>query len=337
MPIMSNEPETSLRNRRRFLKYSGSLGASVFLSDWPAWAQDSQETLRFGIIADVHKDIMHDADERLLAFIQHMKKEQVDFIVQLGDFCVPKEANKKFLNIWNSFSGPRFHVLGNHDTDGGYTREQTVAWWKMPSRYYKFEQSGVQFIVLDGNDRPKNHSGGYPRFIEEDQLNWLRHQLEASELPIVVFVHQSLEREEKGGVQNGADVRQILEEANTKAGRRRVVACFSGHHHRDYVRQINDIVYPQINSASYHWVGADFQHVRYSESIDQTHPYIKYTVPYKDALFAIVTIDRAKSFMSIDGKRSTFVGPAPWEIEHDRNYWDAPTLTPHISNWKMPV
>ena len=334
---MSNNPEMNLSNRRRFLKFSGSLGGAALLSDWPVWARGLRKTLRFGIIADVHKDIMHDADERLSAFIDHMKNEQVDFIVQLGDFCVPKEANKKFLNIWNSFSGPRYHVMGNHDTDGGYSRGQTVEWWKMPSRYYSFEQAGTKFIVLDGNDRPADHAGGYPRYIAEDQLDWLRQQLASTDLPVVVFVHQSLEREQEGGVQNGDKVRQILEDANSTAGHRKVIACFSGHHHRDYVRRINDILYPQINSASYHWVGADYQHVRYGESIDESHPYIKYTVPYKDALFAIVTIDPTKGFMSIEGKQSTFVGPAPWEIGDKPNGWDVPTLTPNISNWKMPV
>ncbi|NIP96728.1 MAG: alkaline phosphatase, partial [Akkermansiaceae bacterium] len=49
--------------------------------------------------------------------------------------------------------GPRYHVIGNHDTDGGYQREQTVAWWKMTARYYSFDHAGTHFVVLDGNDR----------------------------------------------------------------------------------------------------------------------------------------------------------------------------------------
>ena len=302
------------------------------------WAQTgSSKSLRFGVIADIHKDIMHDADERLGVFIEQMRKEAVDFIIQLGDFCVPKDENKGFLNIWNSFPRERYHVLGNHDTDGGYTREQTVVWWKMKARYYAFDQAGLHFVVLDGNDRPKDHAGGYPRFSAEDQLDWLRKDLAATESPTIVFVHQSLEREDKGGVQNGKAVRAILETANRNAGRRKVVACFSGHHHRDYVRQINDILYPQMNSASYFWVGGDFQKVRYSKEIDATHPWIKYTAPYKDPIYAIVTIDRARGFMQIEGKRSTFVGPAPWELGHGRDFWDASTLNAEISNWKMPI
>ncbi|MFT5854480.1 MAG: 3',5'-cyclic AMP phosphodiesterase CpdA, partial [Verrucomicrobiales bacterium] len=294
-------------SRRSFLKGSAFAGASTILTNWDSLAEDDgAKPLRFGLIADVHKDVMHDADDRLRVFIDEMTKAKVDFVVQLGDFCVPKEGNRGFLDIWNAFPGPRYHVLGNHDTDGGYKREQTVAWWKMSARYYSFDQPGVHFVVLDGNDRPKDHAGGYPRFIAKDQLDWLRKDLATTKLPTIIFVHQSLERAEEGGVQNGAAVRQILEEANAKAGQRKVIACFSGHHHRDYVRQINNIVYPQINSASYHWVGGDFLKVRYSKEIDEAYPYIKYTVPYKEPIFALVTIDRARGFMGIEGKHSSF-------------------------------
>jgi len=340
---MSDSKSSLYQNRRAFLKGSAFVGASTLLSSWSTLGQgrgnDDHATkpLRFGIIADVHKDIMHDADDRLRVFVDQMQEAEVDFIIQIGDFCVPKDGNKGFLDIWNSFSGPRYHVLGNHDTDGGYERAQTVAWWKMKSRYYSFDRSGVHFVVLDGNDRPKNHAGGYPRYIAADQLDWLRKDLAATALPTIVFVHQSIERENDGGVQNGAAVRGLFEEANREAGRRKVIACFSGHHHRDYVRQINDIVYPQINSASYFWVGGDYQRVRYSEAIDAAHPYIKYTVPYKDPIFALITMDLAQGSLSIEGSRSSFVGPAPWELGKDRDSWDAATLTPFVSDWKMPV
>ncbi len=347
--IMTMDPNNNVlsepleQTRRRFLRSSAVLGATSVLSSWSLGAAESSSAskrtrpLRFGVIADVHKDIMHDADERLQVFIDDMNVQGVDFVIQIGDFCVPKTENQGFLDIWNSFKGPRYHVLGNHDTDGGYKREETVAWWTMAARYYSFDQGGIHFVVLDGNDRPKDHSGGYPRYIAENQLDWLEKDLAATERTTIVFVHQSIERETKGGVQNGAAVRQLLEEANIRAGRRKVIACFSGHHHRDYVRQINNIVYPQINSASYFWVGGDYQRVRYSKAVDAAHPYIKYTVPYKEAIYAIVTVDLSLGFMSIEGKRSSFVGPAPWDLGKDRAHWDARTLTSNVSDWKMPI
>ncbi|MDG2125983.1 MAG: metallophosphoesterase, partial [Verrucomicrobiales bacterium] len=231
-------------NRRRFCRATVAAGVVSPVAAWPVHAEESG-VLKFGVITDVHQDIMHDAEERLGVFAQAMKEAEVDFVVQLGDFCVPKEGNRKFLEIWDSIAVPRYHVLGNHDTDGGYKREETVKWWGMPARYYSFDQGGMHFVVLDGNDRPEGHTSGYPRFIADDQIKWLEEDLKATGLRTVVFVHQSLEREEEGGVQNGAAVRGVLE----AAGAGKVVACFSGHHHRDYVREISGIAYPQINSA----------------------------------------------------------------------------------------
>jgi len=43
--------------------------------------------LKFGVCADVHKDVMHDANFRLESFIEKASKKNIDFIIQMGDFC----------------------------------------------------------------------------------------------------------------------------------------------------------------------------------------------------------------------------------------------------------
>ena len=50
--------------------------------------------VKFGIFTDLHLDIMHDGRIRLDTFIEQMKKEDVDFIIQLGDFCYPEDTSK---------------------------------------------------------------------------------------------------------------------------------------------------------------------------------------------------------------------------------------------------
>ena len=323
-------------SRRRFIQQASVVSFSSLV--FPGQALPSKDPLasarplRFGVIADVHKDIMHDADERLSAFIDAATRELVDFIIQLGDFCVPKDANRGFLDIWKRWQGPAYHVLGNHDTDGGYTREQAALYLGMPSTYYSFDQGDFHIVVLDGNDRPADHVSGYPRYIDTEQQAWLREDLASTTHPTLVMVHQSLERADDGGVQNGAIIRSILEEANLAAGYQKVLACFSGHHHRDYLRQIQGIAYPQINSASYFWVGGDHQHVRYGQEVDNKYPWIKYTVPYKEALYAMVQVDPVRRTLTIEGRESEMVGPAPWDLGKTPEAWDAATLRASISD-----
>ena len=296
--------------RRDFLKKSIQAGALLSLPiSLPAC---SLPKLRFGLIADVHKDIMHDADERLQAFITEAQKRPLDFIMQLGDFCIPKDPNRDFLNIWQQYEGPKYHVLGNHDTDGGFTREQTMEFWGMKSKYYSFDENNVHFTVLDGNDANPKPWSGYHRYIGKEQMEWLKNDLDKTKNPTIIISHQTLENPD-GGIANMEEVRAVLEEANKKAGFTKVVASFCGHHHTDYHTQINGIYYIQVNSASYRWVGGDHQVVRYSETINKDFPWIKYTIPYKKPLFTFVEIKPSGS-LTLEGMSTTFVGPGPEEM-----------------------
>ena len=63
--------------------------------------------VEIGIVADVHQDIIHDGFSRLSFFINAMKKRSLDFIIQLGDFSLPREQNQPFIDKCNSFNGPK--------------------------------------------------------------------------------------------------------------------------------------------------------------------------------------------------------------------------------------
>src|SRR6476620_201708 len=196
-----------MNSRRRFLK---TLAATSLLP-LPVFGAGSGKTLRIGLITDVHKDIIHDADGRLKAFIDAMTAEKVDAVMQMGDFCTPKPANKGFVDLFHSFPGPRFHVLGNHDTDGGFQREQAMAFWGMKQRHYSFDLGGFHFIVLDSNDRPPDFKGGYPSHIADDQIEWLKADLDKSTLNTFVISHHSLEV--PVCIDNQEKVRAVLEAA----------------------------------------------------------------------------------------------------------------------------
>jgi len=312
--------------RRAVLEGLLALLVAMSASCGEAGGQSHQKPVRFGICADVHKDIMHDADQRLRGFVDRMSREKVDFVIQLGDFCRPIAANDGFLAIWKSFEVPAYHVLGNHDMDGGATREQTVAYWRMPAKYYAFDVGGFHFIVLDGNEKTVPAQRGYARHIGTEQEQWLRRELAGTSLPTIIFSHQSLEA--NGGVANGEVIRRILEEANQAAGRSKVLACFSGHHHVDSCRQINGIHYVQINSMSYFWMGEEYQHIRYSPEIDRDYPWIKYTAPYAEPLYAVVTLE-ADGMIRIEGTQSKWVGPSPWDLGYPQDHKDQ--IAPRIS------
>ncbi len=292
-----------------------------------------KDPLYLGLIADVHKDVMHDADSRLQSFIDSANKKKLDFILQLGDFCRPYEYNQGFLDIWNSYSGMRYHVLGNHDTDGGFSRDQTRDFWNMPKNYYSFDKKGVHFIVLDGNDPNPKPWSGYNRYIGVEQKRWLINDLKQTNKPTIVFSHQSLELA-YDGVANMKDIRKVLEDTNKAAGFQKVMCCISGHTHTDFMTKINGIYYVQINSASYRWVGGNHKIVRYSKEIDEKYEWIKYTIPYKDPLYTFMKVKHDK--IVIEARKTKFVGPGPEEMNLPKTPPNDP-IVPTISGFKIKI
>ena len=113
-----------MKNTRRELLKSTAAGVFVLSFRPPAHAAESLKELRFGMCADVHQDIMHDACERLGSFLKDMNEKKVHFVAQMGDFCQPKKANDAFREVWQSWEGDQYNVVGNHDMDGGASRKQ---------------------------------------------------------------------------------------------------------------------------------------------------------------------------------------------------------------------
>ena len=336
MNLPSGRISNPVMTRRSILRETaaGILWAGC-LNSQSASADDSKSNLRIGLIADVHKDIIHDAETRLTAFVDAMTAAQADAVIQLGDFCIPKPENQPFLEIFRRFAGPQYHVLGNHDTDGGYSREQAVKFLGMPARYYSFDLAGFHFVILDANDRPPGHKSGYPKFIGRDQLDWLVHDLATTKSHTFIISHQSLER--PACITNQAEVRAILENARFSDGRRKVAACLHGHWHIDHAREIGGIPYVHINSASYVWVeDVSKRRPRLPAELAQKYPHVASTIPYVDPLFAVLEIDKAAGRFEIHGRQSAWLGPGPDKIGYSPAGYPEGSMYPGVRERRFP-
>lgn len=280
------------------------------------------DSIRIGMCTDVHLATMHDSEFRITTFIDSMKKEKPDFIIELGDFCTPEPKYAGYFEIWNSFPGEKYHVIGNHEMDGGISKDKAVAYRGMKNSYYSFDKNGFHFIVLDGNDKRNPDAKGYQQFIGPAQMEWFNADLAASKYPVVIFSHQGLAHyssaDEEYGVENYKEMQSILEEHNAKNPSRKVIACFNGHTHYDYAENINGIWYITITSMSYHWLGEKYVNIQYGQEVDKNFKWIKYTAPFKDPLFTVVEIS-TRGYIKIAGKKSEWVGKTPWEMGYPEN------------------
>lgn len=283
----------------------------------PAYPRGKPGHVKIGMCSDVHLPTMHDAEYRITSFMDEMKAKKPDFIIELGDFAEASEKFSKYYKLWDSFPGDKYHVIGNHEMDGGHSREQAIDYRHMKNSYYSFIKNGFHFIVLDGNDKKDPNAKGYKQFIASPQLEWFKADLAVAGYPVVIFSHQGLVVyqgvEESYGIENAARVREIIDKHNSGNPDKKVIACFNGHTHWDYVEKINEVWYIHINSMSYNWLGEEYARIRNSPEVDKDFKWIKYTAPFKDPLYTMVEIS-GKGWIKISGKKSEWVGPTPFEL-----------------------
>lgn len=254
--------------RRVFLKASAASLAGIGLAQlsctMPTPSASGRRTSRFGIVADCH---YADADtagsryyrrslDKLTECVELMNAQKVDFLIELGDF---KDQDNPAVEqrtishlraveeVLQEFTGPTYHVLGNHDEDS-ISKEQFLdnvenTGINPAKSYYSFDLGGVHFVVLDANYKADGTDYDHGNFnwtdanIPPAELDWLEQELADARGDAVVFIHQLLDGTGSVYVNNAADVRRILEESG------KVLAVFQGHHHSGSCSRIEGIHY----------------------------------------------------------------------------------------------
>jgi len=276
----------------------------------------------FGVCADLHTEFIHDAPKRMEDFLNYCKRENVDFCVNLGDFCPPGELNaehkKEIFSMIKSSNIPFYHVLGNHDMDEN-SKDNVLSFLEANDAHTSFDFGGVHFVVLDachfrtGNGYESYDNGNYKYahgddvpFLPPSELDWLEKDLSEARYPAVVFSHQSL-IESRSGIRNPGDFRNVIKKSPNG-----VIMAMCGHEHVDRAEFFDGVWYVCINSMSYYWAGENYQHETYGEEIEKSYPLLKMVFPYKDSVFTIVEV--SDESVSIKGKQSEIVGALPEDM-----------------------
>lgn len=216
-----------------------------------------------------------EAAAKIAVFARRMAEDKAAFIAELGDlvdapvhakampFAERRAAMQGFLHraveAFSAYPGPRYHILGNHDTLH-LTKDDVAALLPNPGKTagrhsYSWDAGGVHFVALDADYRGDGRAysgepedGGYDwrdANLPDGELAWLRADLAAATLPVIVFSHQLLNPQDRikpgfntGVIIRNADaVRAILEDSG------KVLAVFSGHYHAGGYQQVGGIHY----------------------------------------------------------------------------------------------
>lgn len=251
--------------RRRFIKLTGMATTGLLLNS----CFSGNKSIRFGLVTDSHYADREPAGQRhyresldkMKECIDVMNKEQVDFVIHLGDFK-DEDQNKqtedtlKYLRTietaFGKFNGPRYHCVGNHDVDS-ITKQQFLANVEntgiaKDKSYYSFDSGDFHCVVLDSNF----HEDGRDHFYKEGadwrntnmpkvELDWLSEDLKSTNLPVIIFTHHPLHLYQAHSatyqVSNYEEIQQVLE------SQKNVVAVFQGHVHQERNEKVNGINY----------------------------------------------------------------------------------------------
>lgn len=311
----------------------------------------AEQTVKIGLIADFHHALIHNGLQRMNQFLDAAREADVDFIMELGDFHIlayddqtpsgkhrrfdNRQLDRKFelLRRFNGFEKPAYHTLGNHDCDY-YTYEETLKLYEMENNYYSFHCKGWHFIALDGNyfmDQGGNYvhyskgqyfkSGGKLPFLSPDQLIWLEQELAQGDEPVVIFSHQPL-FDYPACIRNLSDFRSVIKKA--KENGRKIRLCINGHLHVDDLDEVDGTLYYNMNAVSSgDWVGKAYAYQRFSDITEKNNPYLQYVIPYKKALFTIVTLD--KNGFRAEGREGGLVSPTAEELGYVRGNTRTPS------------
>ena len=312
-------------------------------------AQDDE--VKFSAFADIHyypKVFPHDTREWLERVLSRAERANVDFIIHMGDFTHRPSECKNYVDFYNDFRIKTYHTIGNHDDDGN-SHEMTLDAYRLACGHYFFDRNGFRFIVTDTNhccaDGKFMHysNGNYYAIrkkvggssisrVPPEQLEWLKATIESSPYPCIVTSHASYERED--GSPDRAAVRKIFNDVNAKhPGRVRLV--INGHHHCDFVRILDNIVYLDLNSASYDWMVR--MHTAYPEADVKRWKHARHVIAWNDPVSAIITINR-NGHLKVEGQKSEFyLGITPKMAGLSSTNGQGRLITPDIQSFELTI
>jgi predicted phosphodiesterase len=282
--------------------------------------------VKFSVFADLHhypEAFYTNAPERLAAIRKRAEENQVDFVVSLGDFCVNGIREKEIVAASHDFPMPFYHALGNHDTDDCTLAETLEAYRMGDKGYYFFDCKGFRFIILDNNyveiDGEIRHFelGNYyahpntRECLPPEEIAFLKDAVFSSPYPCVLFSHASIEREcfnryerpPRAAITNRQEIMDIIAQANAEVPGK-VRLAVNGHHHRDFLRILDNVVFFDLNSASMEWLNNP--HDLFPEEITKGRSHAQHSVVFTEPLHAVITLD-SDGFMQIDGMKGDYL------------------------------
>ncbi len=216
--------------------------------------------LKIAVVTDIHYGLTEEGQTASRLGLQMLEQslntigqDSFDLLVDLGDRLNDKKLAdaraclKELAVCFRNIRMPRHHILGNNDILDVQKQEKILG---TTLTNHSITMSGWHFIFLSAYD------GSVAGNLDDFSLNWLERELEANDLPKIVFSHQPLDGQDlpdnrffkddtTDAYSKGASyARSIFEESG------KVKLVISGHLHQNKICEINNIHYISVTATT---------------------------------------------------------------------------------------
>ncbi len=222
--------------------------------------------MKFAILTDIHlgpegyhKGVLRKMNKDVKLFLDDFVEEmnnnvKPEFVVILGDLVEDdNEINDRnnidyIVKLFKKLECPVYYVAGSHDLQN-ISEEELIKLFKQENLYYSFNEDEFHIIVL--YTKSTKHKNA---FISEEQISWLKNDLEKTNKKTIIFSHSPLADQDLTGnpwfegkpeyylTTNSKIIRDIFSTS------KKVIAAFNGHLHWDKQDIHNNIPYFTIQS-----------------------------------------------------------------------------------------
>ncbi len=299
--------------RSDFLKAAASFTAAAILPAPGIAAGEGLPVIRFAHLTDIHLKPGLVPEKGMAKALHHAQQQKdIAFIMNGGDAIfdaleVDKAGTKTQFDLFNNIlkkenSLPVYHCIGNHDVWGWFIKENlsngqagkpdqdrlygktwVVEEFGMKKRYYSFSKENWHFIVLDSTQL--NPNGGYIGKVDEEQLDWLKQDLEShkdkficiiSHIPVLsICAGLFFEKNEPNGdlvIQRNLMHTDFLQLKKIFLQYPTIKACISGHIHLQDELEYLGIKYFCNGAVSGGWWKGAFREFDPAYAVMELHP-----------------------------------------------------------------
>lgn len=228
--------------KRLFLLF----GITILVVVFTFYQQKNSQGLKIGFLANWNYDNQANKNIRdsLLKAVYHFNYIfRPDLVVAGGDYAQNQASLEEILSIFEKIRATKLYVLGNQENQENNLIKKKIKETSTNSDFYYSQiVKNIRIIILNSNQNNTEENLG---LINEEQIKWLKKELQQPE-PVLIFSHHSFletpcKDDWQQNIANSDELQKLIKDYHKK-----IIAVFSQNETQDYIVKKSGVPYLAI-------------------------------------------------------------------------------------------